>query len=47
VTQGAAAGETISAAGASCRAQILDGTGVAARHPVQVLAQMLEAEARG
>jgi len=47
VAQGAAAGEMIAAAGASCRAQILDGTGVAARHPVQVLAQMLEAEARG
>ena len=37
-------GAAIVAAGASCRAQILDGTGAQARHPVQILAQALEAE---
>ena len=44
VSEGAARGATIVAAGASCRAQILDGTGVAPLHPVQALAQALEAE---
>jgi len=44
VRQGQAEGAAIVAAGASCRAQILDGTGAQARHPVQILAQALEAE---
>ncbi len=37
-------GKVVAAAGASCRAQILDGTGTAPLHPVQVLAQALGQE---
>jgi Fe-S oxidoreductase len=34
-------GAIVAAAGASCRAQILDGTGVHARHPIEILAEAL------
>ncbi|MGH2627010.1 MAG: FAD-binding and (Fe-S)-binding domain-containing protein, partial [Anaerolineales bacterium] len=34
-------GATIAAAGFSCRSQIRDGTGVVARHPIQILAEAL------
>jgi Fe-S oxidoreductase len=44
VRDGAARGATVLAAGASCRAQIQDGTGVAALHPVQALARALAPE---
>jgi Fe-S oxidoreductase len=43
VREAAGQGETIVAAGVSCRSQILDGTGVRARHPIQLLAESLEA----
>lgn len=41
VRDGAQKGAQIVAAGTSCRTQILDGTGVPALHPVEVLAQLL------
>jgi FAD/FMN-containing dehydrogenase/Fe-S oxidoreductase len=41
VSEGQSAGARIAAAGASCRAQIQDGAGVEARHPVQLLAEAL------
>jgi FAD/FMN-containing dehydrogenase/Fe-S oxidoreductase len=44
VRQGEAEGSAIAAAGASCRAQIRDGTGVAALHPVEILARALAPE---
>lgn len=34
-------GAIVAAAGASCRTQILDGTGVHARHPIEILAEAL------
>jgi Fe-S oxidoreductase len=34
-------GTIIAAAGTSCRHQILEGTGVIARHPVQILKEAL------
>jgi Fe-S oxidoreductase len=46
VRQGQGEGATIVAAGASCRAQIFDGTGVEALHPVEVLAHALAPEGR-
>lgn len=42
VRDGAGHGRTIAAAGVSCRTQIRDGTGVLARHPIQILAEALE-----
>lgn len=41
VRRAAREGKAVVAAGASCRAQIRDGTGVAPLHPVQALAQAL------
>jgi Fe-S oxidoreductase len=41
VREARAAGARVAAAGASCRAQIRDGTGAEALHPVQLLAEAL------
>ncbi|MEW6566998.1 MAG: FAD-linked oxidase C-terminal domain-containing protein [Chloroflexota bacterium] len=41
VRAGAEQGARIVAAGSSCRAQILDGTGIRAWHPIEVVAQCL------
>jgi Fe-S oxidoreductase len=36
-----AAGATIAAPGTSCRHQINDGTGVKAKHPIEIIAELL------
>lgn len=41
VKEAEAKGATVVAAGFSCRSQIRDGTGVVARHPIEVLAEAL------
>jgi Fe-S oxidoreductase len=45
VREGIGRGATLAAAGTSCRAQIRDGTGATALHPIQLLAEALEAPA--
>ncbi len=47
VREGVGRGAQVVAPGTSCRAQILDGTGVRAWHPVEVLAQLLPTEGGG
>jgi Fe-S oxidoreductase len=42
VRRAAASGREVVAAGMSCRSQIRDGTGIPARHPIEVLAALLE-----
>ena len=42
VRQAEAAGRVVAAAGMSCRGQIRDGTGVRARHPIEIVAGNLE-----
>ncbi len=42
VNAGQQAGASITAHGVSCRAQIQEGTGVIARHPIEMLAEYLE-----
>jgi len=43
----AAAGQVVAAAGMSCRSQILDGTGLRALHPIEIVAAQLGLEAEG
>ncbi len=47
VRAGVGRGAQIVAAGTSCRTQILDGTGVRALHPIEVLSQLLSPEPTG